>query len=427
MKGDKRRWIQSLAIGIALAICLLGGGVIAQQKPPETPVETSVDKTVGVSRESDGFWADRLSYIDNTVETAISEGEIPGAVVLVGRKDRTVYFKAFGNRSLEPKVEPMTKDTIFDVSSLTKVMATVPSVMLLVEDGILRLGDPVRRYLPRFKGEGKNDILVRQLMTHYSGLPADFDLSKKWFGYEAALEELWKVRPDFEPEEEFVYSDINFIALGEIVHVESGKTLDEFSQEKIFTPLGMTDTCFRPSPDMVKRTAPTETRRSTLRYLNGQGSKGSMDTMLRGEVHDPTAWRMGGVAGHAGLFSSAKDIAIYAGMLVGGGRHEGERFFSPLTVRAMSSRQSPAGSDQVRGYGWDIHSDYSSPRGDIFMEGYGHTGFTGTSLWIHPPTATYIIILSNRVHPKGGKNINHLRSTVANIVAAAIADCGKMP
>ena len=424
MKKRTKGWIHTLMLSMGFMLCLFSAGLIAQSPKPATTAGAPDEKEVRDAPKPAGLLSDRLKFIDSAVEAAVGEEEVPGAVVLVGWKDKIEYFKAFGSRSVQPKREAMTKDTVFDVSSLTKVMATTPSIMLLVEDGRLRLGDRVSRYLPHFKGGGKDDITVRQLLTHYSGLPADFDLSKRWSGYKAALDELWKVSADFKPDETFVYSDLNFIALGEIVQAVSGKTLDAYSRENIFIPLGMTDTCFRPPSSLAGRIAPTETRRDTLRYLHGQGAEGAMDEMLRGEVHDPTAWRMDGVAGHAGLFSSAQDMAVYARMLLDQGQYKGGRLLSPLTVRAMSSRQSPAGSPQIRGYGWDIQSDYSSPRGDIFMEGYGHTGFTGTSLWIHPPTETFIIILSNRVHPKGGKNVNHLRSVVANIVAAAVPDSG---
>jgi CubicO group peptidase (beta-lactamase class C family) len=416
--------IQSFLVCVVVVACLWGAAITAQNQTPAMPTDVSEAVAAQDVPGQTVFLPERLKRIDAAVESAIKEGALPGAVVLVGRSDRTEYFKAFGNRSVQPKTEPMTKDTVFDVSSLTKVVATTPSIMLLVEEGSLRLGDRVSQYLPRFKGGGKSDITVRQLLTHYSGLPADFDLSKKWFGYKASLEELWSLPADSKPDEKFVYSDINFIALGEIVHVLSGKTLDVFSKERIFEPLGMEATCFCPPGDMVGRIAPTEMRRNTLQYLHGDGTDVPADTMLRGDVHDPTAWRMGGVAGHAGLFSSAEDVAIYARMLLNLGKSNGVRFLSPLTVRAMTSPQSPPGATEIRGYGWDIQSDYSSPRGDIFMGGYGHTGFTGTSIWVHPPTDTFIIILSNKVHPKGGKNVNHLRAVVANIVASAISDAG---
>lgn len=375
------------------------------------------------SPEAVGLISSQLKRIDTAVAEAIKAEEIPGAVVLVARHGQIAYFEAFGNRAIQPSVEPMTRDTIFDVASLTKVVATAPSIMLLVEKGGLRLEDKVQRYLPKFTGGGKSNITVRQLLTHHSGLPPDFDLSRKWFGYPAALEELWKVKTDFEPGKDFSYSDIGFIALGEIVHVVSGKTLDAYAKERIFLPLGLSDTCFNPPAELIKRIAPTESRRNTLKYLKGQASKeGSLDEILRGEVHDPTTWRMGGVAGHAGLFSSANDLAVYAQMLLNRGAYRKKQLLSPLTVQAMTRSQSPDDSSQIRGYGWDLDSSYSSPKGDIFKGGFGHTGFTGASIWIHPPTDTVIIILSNRVHPNGGKDINHLRAAVANIVASAISD-----
>jgi CubicO group peptidase (beta-lactamase class C family) len=368
-----------------------------------------------------GLLSSHLQFIDSAMKASIGAGETPGAVVLVGRHGQIAYIRPFGNRSVQPKTERMTVDTIFDMSSLTKVVATAPSIMRLVENGHLRLEDRVKRYLPSFSGGGKDSITVRQLLTHFSGLPADFDLSKPWSGEAAALEELWKVRTVADPGKEFLYSDLNFIALGEIVRAMSGKDLSAFSREQIFGPLGMQETLFRPPAGLINRIAPTEPRRNTLRYLKGVSAE-SLDTILRGEVHDPTAWRMGGVAGHAGLFSTAQDLAIYAQMLLNGGTYQGARILSRLSVEAMTGIQSPPGQANARGLGWDIDSSYSSPRGDLFKGGYGHTGFSGNSVWIHPPTDTFVIILSNRVHPDGGKDINHLRSVIANIVAAAIIE-----
>lgn len=386
---------------------------------PDSSSQAALSGLDRADPESVGLLGSRLKNIDAAVAESIRSGETPGAVVLVARRGKIAYLKAFGNRSVEPSTEPMTVDTIFDISSLTKVVATVPSVMLLVEDGKLRLADRVKRYLPKFTGDGKDPIVVRQLLNHYSGLAADFDLSKSWSGRAAALEELWDADADSDPK--FVYSDINFIALGEIVHALSGKPLDEFARERIFQPLGMKETFFRPPSDMVGRIAPTEPRKNTLRYLKGVPSAG-LDKMVRGEVHDPTAWRMGGVAGHAGLFSTAQDLAIYAQTLLGKGTYRGFRLLSPLTVAAMTSPQSPPGAKDIRGYGWDLDSVYSAPRGDLLGAGYGHSGFTGTSLWIYPPADTFVIVLSNRVHPKGGKDINHLRAVIANIVASAIVE-----
>ena len=372
--------------------------------------------------ESIGLDPSRLRRIDGAVRASIKAGDIPGAVVLVARHGRIAYLQAFGNRSLKPRIESMTTDTIFDMSSLTKVMATLPVILMLAEEGAVRLDARVQRYLPNFTGGGKDGVTLRHLLTHYSGLPADFDLSKPWSGYTEALAELWRTKALSEPGKAFVYSDLNFIALGEIVRAVTGKTLDVCARERVFQPLGMTDTFFCPPAGLAGRIAPTESRKNTLRYLKGKEALESPDRILRGEVHDPTAWRMGGVAGHAGLFSSARDLAVYAQMLLDQGAGPGGRLLSPLTVRAMTSPQSPPGAPQVRGFGWDIESAYSSPRGDIFKEGYGHTGFTGTSLWVHPPTDMCVILLSNRVHPDGGKDINDLRAAIANIAASAVSD-----
>lgn len=406
----------------AIVLALLFAGIAPDFGMPDSSADAPVKRLMQTAPESVGLLSSHLKYIDDAVAAAIQSGEIPGAVVLVARHGRIAYCRAFGNRSVRPEPEPMTVDTIFDMSSLTKVMATTPSIMLLAESGALRLDDKVKRYLPKFVGEGKDAITLRQLLTHYSGLPADFNLSKQWFGYPAALGELWKINTESEPGKEFKYSDLGFIALGEIVQAVSGKTLDVFARERIFIPLRMTDTCFLPSTKLLPRIAPTESRRNTLQYLKGQESLASLDEILRGEVHDPTAWRMGGVAGHAGLFSSVQDLAVFAQTLLGMGTIQGVRLLSPMSIRAMTSPQSPANLLEVRGFGWDLESSYSSPRGDFFKGGYGHTGFTGTSLWVHQPTDTFVIILSNRVHPDGGKDINHLRGAIANIVASAISD-----
>jgi CubicO group peptidase (beta-lactamase class C family) len=372
-----------------------------------------------VAPDTIGLRAAQLSRIDAAVAASIQAHEAPGAVVLVARHGKIGYWKAFGMRALQPQSEPMTKDTIFDMASLTKVVATTPAIMLLTQNGQLRIGDRVKRYLPLFIGGGKDDITVRHLLIHYSGLPPDFDLSKAWMGREAALEELWNIAAKM-PGKEFVYSDLNFIALGEIVRAISGKGLESFVQQYLYQPLGMSETTFNPPASWLAKIAPTESRDRSLQYLKGN-APASAPQMLRGEVHDPTAWRMGGVAGHAGLFSTARDIAIYAQMLLDQGSFQGKPLLSPLTVQAMTSPQSPAGAP-VRGFGWDIDTSYSSPRGDLFGAGYGHTGFTGTSLWIHPPTGTFVIILANRVHPDGKGDVTRLRALIANIVAAAIAD-----
>jgi CubicO group peptidase (beta-lactamase class C family) len=382
---------------------------------PSKGLETAVPENVGLL-------SSQLNNIDQAVLKSIEAKETPGAVVLIGRRGRLAYLKAFGLRSTQPQKEAMTVDTIFDVASLTKVIATTPAIMMLAENGTLRLDEKVKRYLPKFSGGGKDSITVRQLLTHYSGLRPDFDLSHQWEGNEAALEELWNESTETEPGKEFCYSDLNFFVLGEITRVLTGKNLSVFAQESIFDPLGMSDTSFKPAANLRKRIAPTESRKRTLEYQKGSAGPGIPEDILRGEVHDPTAWRVGGIAGHAGLFSSARDLAIFSQMMLNRGTYQGQRILSTLAVQAMTSRQSPQNASAIRGLGWDIDSPYSSPRGDLFGGGYGHTGFTGASLWIHPPSETFVIILSSRVHPDGKGNVTHLRAVIANIVAGALAD-----
>jgi len=344
--------------------------------------------------------------LDRLIEDAIKKGHIPGAVLLVSSQGQVLHRKAYGLRSAGPPAEPMTADTVFDVASLTKVVATTPCVMKLLEQGKIRLADRVTQYLPEFQG-GASEITVRQLLTHFSGLRPDLDLDPPWMGYQTAISMALRDAPVASPGERFIYSDINFLLLGEIVRRVSGKPLDEFARETVFEPLGMKWTAFLPPAAWRGRIAPTES-------LAGE------DEPLRGVVHDPTARYMGGVAGHAGLFSTADDLARFAGMMLGLGSRGRTCLFSPLTVRASTEPQSPPGQPVLRGLGWDIDSPYSSPRGELFPVGsYGHTGFTGVSLWIDPSTRIFVILLSNSVHPKPRTGIVSLRARVATAAAAA--------
>ena len=343
---------------------------------------------------------------DEPIESAIKAGLIPGAVLLVGHDGKIVYRKAYGERALLPKLEPMTVDTIFDAASLTKVIATTPSVMKLFEQGKIRLNDPVTKYLPEFQG-GHSDITIRNLMTHFSGLRPDLDLEPPWSGYETGIQRALIDKPAGPPGVRFVYSDINFILMGEIVRRLSGKTLPEFARENVFDPLGMQGTMFLPPSALRPRIAPTELDKTT-----GQP--------LRGVVHDDTSRYMGGVAGHAGLFTTADDLAKFAQMLIDGGEANGTRIFSQLTIQKFTSPQSPADQPILRGLGWDIDSPFSSNRGDLFPIGsYGHTGFTGTSIWIDPLSRSYVILLANSVHPHRGKSLTSLRGRIATIAAAS--------
>ncbi len=357
---------------------------------------------------SAGLTEAQLAPIAGIVEEAIRSGKTPGAVVLIGNQGKVVYRHAFGHRAIKPEELPMTVDTIFDLGSLTKVIATTPAVMQLFEKEKLRLEDPVAKYWPEFKAKGKKSITVRELLTHYSGLRPDLDVSK-WLGYPVVLRKIVKERPVFPPGTRFVYSDINFMILGELVHRLSGQPLDVYCTEHVFKPLGMKDTGFRPSPGLRARIAPTQ-------YKNRRSGK-----MLWGEVHDPAAYDMGGVAGHAGLFSTADDLSLFAQMLLDRGSEKGVRILSGLTVEKMTTPQSPPNKMALRGLGWDIDSPFSTNRGDLFPVGsYGHTGFTGTSIWIDPVSQTYIILLTNRLHPDGTGDVRLLRSEIATFVAAAL-------
>lgn len=345
----------------------------------------------------------KLGAVDSVIERAIADGNIPGAVLVVGHNGKVIYRKAYGRRALEPRREPMTLDTIFDLASLTKVVATTTAVMQLIELGKVRLNDPVAKYVPEFAQNGKEDITIRQLLTHYSGLAPDLDLGTPWEGKQTAYQLAAVTPPETTPGSGFVYSDINFIMLGELVEKVSGETLDAYTAQHIFTPLKMTHTRFVPPAAWRAKIAPTQYDEN--------------EKMLRGVVHDPTARRMGGVAGHAGLFSTGDDLAKFAQTLLNGG----DGILSSQAVVKMTAPETPPSAPILRGFGWDIDSPFSSNRGDLLPIGsYGHTGFTGTSLWLDPTTQTYIILLTNSVHPRGKGNAIGLRVKVATEVAAAL-------
>jgi len=345
--------------------------------------------------------------LDQAVEQAIKEDRIPGAVLLIGHKGQIVHRKAYGKRALEPAAEPMTVDTIFDLASLTKVVATTSSLMKLFEEGKFRLNDRVTQYLPEFQ-DGKSEITIRNLMTHFSGMPEDLVLTPPWSGYQTGIGKAMVEKPKAPPGAHFVYSDINFILLGELVHRLSGQMLSDYAREHIFLPLGMRETMFQPPASLIPRISPTER----------DGPRGAP---LRGVVHDPTSRYMGGVAGHAGLFSTADDLARFCEMMLRQGELDGARLFSAPTVEKFTTPQSPADQPILRGLGWDIDSRFSGNRGDLFPIGsYGHTGFTGTSIWIDPASQTYVILLANSVHPHLRPAITSLRGRVATIAAAAL-------
>ena len=297
----------------------------------------------------------------------------------------------------------MSEDTIFDLASLTKVIATSTAVMQLVEKGTLDIDAPVARYWPAFGENGKKPITIRQLLTHHSGLRAG--LKPGWSGYEAAMRKIIAEKPSRPPGSGFIYSDINFEALGEVVRRVSGEPLDRYCSRHIFTPLGMKETGFKISAVLRDRIAPTQYRKNRL---------------ICGEAHDPECYLMGGVAGHAGLFSTAADLSIFSRMLLAGGEYGGARILSPRTIEMMTTPQSP-GAGNGRGLGWDLEAPFASNRDELPPAGaFGHRGYTGTSLWIDPVTETYAILLTNRVHPDGKGDVRELRAQVRATVSAAL-------
>ncbi|MEK7725458.1 MAG: exo-beta-N-acetylmuramidase NamZ domain-containing protein [Acidobacteriota bacterium] len=383
-------------------------------------------------------WA-KLNQIETLVNKDIADKKLPGAVVIVGRKGKIVYRKAFGNRSLVPTVEKMTIDTIFDVASLTKVVATSTSVMVLLDTGQLRLNDTVGKFIPEIEDKDAKSITVQQLLTHVSGYQPDFDLREKWLGRGGMLNALYKEKLRNPPGTRFVYSDIGFIVLAEIVQRVTKKDVALFADENVFAPLGLETTGFGRVENSANvensgdganivplfRIAPTENVKGQQNYLGSKfdGTETQGNRILRGQVHDPTAFRMNGVAGHAGLFSTADDLARYCQMILNAGILDGTRILSPATIALMTKPNVVSETGDTRGLGFDMNTSFSQNRGEFFPLGsVGHTGFTGTGIWIDSSSETFYVFLSNRVHPDGKGDVTPLRAKVASIVASSIND-----
>lgn len=347
----------------------------------------------------------KVEEIKSALGQAVLEKKTPGGVFWMEREKES-WCHAFGQKSMEPELEEAAQETLYDLASLTKVVATTPAIALLLQRGQLELDAPASRYLSEFDGEGREKITVRHLLTHLSGLRPGLSRHPDWQGYDTAIRLACAEKPQHPPGTNFTYSDINFILLGEVVQRISRRPLQDFVREEIFLPLQMTNTGYLPNDRIQARIAPTERREGTV---------------LRGVVHDPTAWRMGGVAGHAGVFSTASDLARYARMLLGEGQLGEVKLFRPDIVRLMTSIQTPDSVSARRGLGWDIDSPYSRPRGSLFPVGsYGHTGWTGTCLWVDPYSKSFWILLSNRVHPDGRGNILALQNRLGTLVAESL-------
>jgi serine-type D-Ala-D-Ala carboxypeptidase len=358
---------------------------------------------------------EQLAKIDGAAEAAIKRSDCPGAVVVVVHADEVVFRKAYGLRAVKPEKVPMTVDTVFDLASLTKPIATATSVMVLIEQGKLKPDDLVSKHWPAFAANGKDKVTVAHLLLHTSGLLADNAIADYADGRDKALERVAALPLEAPLGTRFRYSDVNFIVLGELVERVGGMPVDQFAGKHVFDPLKMADTGFKPGEELKKRVAPTGLR-------DGK-------TIL-GEVHDPRAFKLGGVAGHAGLFSTADDLARYCRMLLRGGELDGTRVLAEKTVKLFTEPHAvpgAAGKDGTpaklaRSYGWDVDTSYSAPRGELFAkgEGFGHTGFTGTSVWVDPGTKTAVIVLTNRVHPDDKGNVTQLRREIGTIVAKAV-------
>jgi uncharacterized protein YbbC (DUF1343 family)/CubicO group peptidase (beta-lactamase class C family) len=349
----------------------------------------------------------KLEGIKEIVEESIEQKKIPGAVVLVLNQGKIVYKQAFGNKSLYPSTEPMTTDTIFDLASLTKPIATGTSIFKLVEAGKLRLSDKAKLHLPELTEPAWEAITLEHLLTHTSGLPAGNASSDYKEGITQSIKKINNLKLLAPPGERFTYSDIGFIMLGEIVQRTSGRLLDQFSRDEIFLPLGMKETGYNPSETLKPRIAPTQKEK---------------EIMLRGVVHDPRARLLNGIAGHAGLFSTVDDLALYCAMILNASN---SKVLSHASIRTMT--QARAVPNGWRTFGWDCDTAFSSNRGELFPKGstFGHTGFTGTSIWFDPASQTAVIFLSNRVHPEGKGDATPVRNKVATIVASALD--GKPP
>lgn len=387
-----RLWAAATCAAVCASLLVVGGSATAGL-PQAAPADVGLDPQ-------------RLAAIDTLVAEGLADKKMPGCVICVGRHGKIAWLKAYGLKRVEPHAEPMTVDTVFDMASITKPVATATSVMLLVERGRLNLSDKVSAWIPEFAANEKRDITVRDLLLHQSGLLADNPLADYADGPEQALQRINELKLLNPIGAKFVYSDVNFIVLGDLVRRASGMNVHEFSQREVFGPLGLRATGYLPGPELQARAAPTEQRDGAW---------------IQGTVHDPRAYKLGGVAGHAGLFSTAEDMAVYAQLLLNRGEYAGRRILTPQTVAVMTRGERVASG--CRGLGWDKRTGFSSNRGDLFSDAaFGHGGFTGTVLWIDPELDLFYLFLSNRVHPNGKGLVNPLAGRIATVIGSAVLE-----
>jgi CubicO group peptidase (beta-lactamase class C family) len=380
--------------------------------------------TVAGAQRTQSLDPARFPEIDAAVAQAVAARQLPGAVVHLERGG-AVYEQAYGKLSYEPDAPAVRTATVFDAASLSKVLATAPSVLKLAEEGRIDLDAKLVSYFPECANGGKDAITIRHLLTHSSGLPSGLPATPAWHGDAAAHALACSQTVTHPPGTFFRYSDINYILLGQLVQKVAGMPLDAFARTRIFEPLKMFDTGYLPLRRMdshaIALIAPTQKGQGAGK--DGAAAHGDLapGQLLQGVVHDPTARRMDGVAGSAGVFTTARDVARYARMLLQGGELDGVRILSPESVRLMTTVQSPAGIEALRGMGMDINSPYAlRPRGTLFPIGsYGHTGFTGCVLWIDPGSRTFYVLLSNRVFPDDKSNVLALYTRLGTLAAEA--------
>ena len=374
------------------------------------------------------LWADepdRFAAVDAAATAALARGDCPGAVVVVVHNDEVIFRKAYGDRAIKPAKIAMTPDTVFDLASLTKPIATGTSIMFLIEQRKLHLDDKVAAYWPAFAANGKGDVTIAHLLLHTSGLTADNSVADYAGGGEKAFERIAGLKLEAPAGTRFRYSDVGFIVLGSLIERISGVPLDQFAQKNVFNPLKLTCTGFRPAAELISRIAPTGKREGSI---------------ILGDVHDPRAHLLGDVAGHAGLFAPVDDLARYARMLLRGGELDGVRILKPETVKLftepqevpvglVAGKQESASRKLFRSYGWDVDTGFTAQRGEVFPkgEGFGHTGFTGTSIWVDPKSRVAVIVLTNRVHPDDKGNVTRLRREVGTAVANILANGRRKP
>jgi beta-N-acetylhexosaminidase len=386
---SSRRHRCSLLVALSLLALLAG----CTTSPPNTPYRTHA----------------QFAAVDALLEDFRARGAFPGGVLAVGHQGALVQLHAFGRLTYDADAPAVTAHTLYDLASLTKVVATTTMAMILVDEGRLDLDRPVYDFLPEFQGPGKEAVTIRHLLSHSSGLEATALLYKEVRGKAAFVERIQAMDLVYPPGSKSIYSDLGIILLGKILEQVAGQPLDTFVRERVFEPLGMRDTMFNPPAELRPRIAPTE-----LDPWRGR--------VVQGEVHDENAFAMGGVAPHAGLFSTAGDLARFAQMLLNGGVLDGRRIVSRETMGRFTHRAGIPSSD--RALGWDMKSAEGSSAGTLFSpRSFGHTGFTGTSIWIDPERQLFVILLTNRVHPtRENQLIREARPAVADAVVRALAD-----